>query len=411
MAYESLARFFSKNHSDNRYVALDNEAHRRLTGDSAFRTGIMLEHGELFFTVPSDLTVLTERILRIERKVSHLWRDLPTIAQRSYIFGLAMNEIVSTNEMEGVHSTRKQIEDALKSVAAQEPSREYRRFREFASLYMGLTEQDLKFPQTPKDIRAIYDKVAAGELEKAVRPDGELFRKGGVDVVSAGQRILHRGVVPEFAIQNMLAAMIAMVAGDSIPPLFSALLSHFVFEYVHPFYDGNGRTGRYLLALYLTRPLSLPTVFSLSHTIADNKRSYYRAFAELEEPTNRSEATIPLIRMMKLLNQAQDYVLDDLETKFAVMHYSESVVSSIEGLSDGARSILKIIAHIELFTTFESESIHTIAHYAQLSSITARKYTKELEAAGYVKSASRRPLMLSLSDEARARIGIPMSSG
>jgi hypothetical protein len=40
--------------------------------------------------------------------------------------------------MEGVNSTRKQIEDALKSVTATNPPSEYRRFREFASLYLGI---------------------------------------------------------------------------------------------------------------------------------------------------------------------------------------------------------------------------------------------------------------------------------
>jgi Fic family protein len=404
VVYESLAKFFNRNRSSDRYATVDQEAQRRLNDDSAFRTGIMLEQGELFFTVPSELTVLMERILRVERKVSHLWRDLPGIAQRSYILGLIINEIVSSNEMEGVNSTRKQIEDALKSVAATGYTPEYRRFREFASLYLGMTERDQTFPKNPADLRVIYDKVVAGELEKGTQPDGELFRKEGVDIISAGQSVVHRGVVPESAIIEMLVAMIAMVAREDIPSLYSALLAHFVFEYAHPFYDGNGRTGRYLLALYLTKPLSLPTVLSLSRTIADNKSSYYKTFKELEEPVNHSEATIPLIRMMKLLRLAQDHVLDDLEAKRVAMELSESAVSLIEGLSDGARSVLRVIAQIELFTTFESESIHTVAHYAKLSTVTVRKYTRELEEAGYLETRSQRPLMLSLSGKARALI-------
>jgi Fic family protein len=407
MAYESLVKLFNRNRSSDRYALVDQEAQRRLHDDSAFRTGIILEHGELFFTVPSELTVLMERVLRVERKVSHLWRNLPAIARRSYILGLIISEVVSSNEMEGVNSTRKQIEDALKSVAADNPSREYRRFREFTFLYLGMTGQNQEFPESPADIRAIYDKVVAGELEEDVRPDGELFRRGGVDIVTTGQSIVHQGVVPESAIIEMLAAMIAMAADESIPALFSALLTHFVFEYAHPFYDGNGRTGRYLLALYLTRPLSLPTVLSLSRTIADNKSLYYRVFKELEDPINHAEATIPLIRMMELLRLAQDYVLADLEAKRAAMEYAQSVISSIEGLSNGALFVLKIVAQIELFTTFESESIHSIAHYSKLSTITARKYTKELEDAEYLTIRTRRPLMFSLSDEARMAMGIP----
>ena len=64
---------------------------------------------------------------------------------------------------------------------------------------------------------------------------------------------------------------------DTIPFLQRAIASHFLFEYIHPFYDGNGRTGRYLLALYLSNDLTLPTVLSLSRTIAENKNEIYKA--------------------------------------------------------------------------------------------------------------------------------------
>ena len=66
----------------------------------------------------------------------------------------------------------------------------------------------------------------------------------------------------------MLTQWLALSRSEDIPETCSALLCHFLFEHIHPFYDGNGRTGRYLLALHLSEPLSQPTVLSLSRTIA-----------------------------------------------------------------------------------------------------------------------------------------------
>lgn len=79
------------------------------------RTGIHLEHGELFACVPLNLSVASERILRKERKISNLWNSLPYVALGASIRSLVLEEVVFSNEMEGVHSTRRQIEAALES--------------------------------------------------------------------------------------------------------------------------------------------------------------------------------------------------------------------------------------------------------------------------------------------------------
>lgn len=69
---------------------------------------------------------------------------------------------------------------------------------------------------------------------------------------------------------------------DGVDPLIKMAVSHYQFEAIHPFTDGNGRTGRVLNALYLIEQklLTLPTLY-LSHYIVRNKTDYYRLLNEV----------------------------------------------------------------------------------------------------------------------------------
>jgi Fic family protein len=64
---------------------------------------------------------------------------------------------------------------------------------------------------------------------------------------------------------------------DSLDPLIKMALMHYQFEAIHPFSDGNGRTGRILLLLYLKMKnlLDIPAIY-LSQYIIQNKSEYYK---------------------------------------------------------------------------------------------------------------------------------------
>lgn len=96
-------------------------------------------------------------------------------------------------------------------------------------------------------------------------------------------KVVHKGVEPEDKIIEVVETMLQTVQRDDMPEMISALASHYLFEYAHPFYDGNGRTGRYLLALFLSEALSVPTVLSLSRAIAENRSIYYRGVFQRRE--------------------------------------------------------------------------------------------------------------------------------
>lgn len=78
---------------------------------------------------------------------------------------------------------------------------------------------------------------------------------------------------------------------SELDPLIKLAIIHHQFESIHPFYDGNGRTGRIICVLYLvlTRCLDLPILY-LSRYITHNKGEYYRLIHQAIRDKNEDNA-------------------------------------------------------------------------------------------------------------------------
>ncbi|NEG89953.1 Fic family protein [Bifidobacterium aerophilum] len=406
MKYKSLARLFHADRSNDAFNNHEKMAARRLEADSTFRTGIMTPLGELFAATPRDTAMLTERVLLAERRVSRLWNQIPGVMRWDYIRHSISEELFATNEMEGVRSTRKETQNAVSVAerARKEGDGSKARFSEFAKLYLNLADEDFALPRDISDIRDIYDKVVLDEIDENDKPDGDLFRRHDVEIQGPRGTAIHTGISGESSIASLLTDMIHLASSDEIPRLQSAIMSHFLFEYVHPFYDGNGRTGRYLLALYLNRDLTMPTVLSLSRTIAERKNAYYKAFAEAEDTLNCGELTFFVNTVLGFIQQAQDELIDELGVKVDQLDKGAVVCRRLaerHGLSGNALSLLYAVVQEELFDSFKSMSLDDAANHLRLSKQSARKYVGELLNAGLVEQSGKRPLMIRASEPLR----------
>ena len=77
---------------------------------------------------------------------------------------------------------------------------------------------------------------------------------------------------------------------DNIDPLVKLAVIHHQFESIHPFYDGNGRTGRIINVLYLVlKELLDSPILYLSKYIIKNKTTYYRLLQEVSVKDNWEE--------------------------------------------------------------------------------------------------------------------------
>jgi len=89
-------------------------------------------------------------------------------------------------------------------------------------------------------------------------------------------------------------------ADDTIDPLIKMAIIHYQFEAIHPFFDGNGRTGRIILLLYLkmTGLLDLPALY-LSNYIIQNKDKYYTNLRKVTEEENWEDWIIYMLDMVE----------------------------------------------------------------------------------------------------------------
>lgn len=408
MEYKELSKLYHMDRSASRDSNLRTELETRRSASSTFHTGFETPNGELFIAVPRELTILEEQVLRVERKVSRLMRSMPPIARNAVLRGMVLDEVVGTNAIEDIHSTRRQVKDALDASRTASPAE--RRFKELATLYLDIAYGEAEKPSTPEDIRSIYDKVMDGEFGHVTPPDGMLFRSEGVVITAGGARVLHSGLEPESEIVKAMRKMIEIADTDAIPSVFAAIASHYIFEYAHPFYDGNGRTGRYLLSLYLSAPLSIPTVISLSRTIAENRDEYYKAFRTVEDPLNHGELTFFVQALLQLVRKAQDGVVERLElcdSLFSSLKDKVPAIAADYGLKPQEVEATFALMQYEVFGIIGDASVQDVAAGLRIGEQMARKHLKRLEEKGVaVKRHLRKPLTFSLSDDFKGRYQI-----
>lgn len=248
-----------------------------------------------------------------------------------------------------------------------------------------------------------------GELNEADQPDGQLFRKNGVEVTSEGIKVIHRGVEPESKIIEGLSSMLNLIADNDMPRLISAIASHYLFETVHPFYDGNGRTGRYLLALSLKSVLSDLTALSLSRAIAENENLYYSAFATVQNPLNHGEITHFVYSMLELIRIAQSTTMQRIQESienFSVAKKKCNELDKEAELSKSEIDLLFILTQYDLFGPIRSLTLNDFSREIGPGKQMTRKHLLSLKEKGFVQTRGKRPLRFSLTQHAESRLGI-----
>lgn len=372
MEYELLSKIFYKKPTE--YESIYDA---RFNSEASIKLPIKIHENVGFIFNTNEITKLLVKIYKTINKINLLRTHLPNIAINSYIIKSLKDEIALTNEIEGVRSTRKEIEDAIDSIKNDKNAR----FKGLVDKYFKLISNEIIPLNNCEDIRTIYDALVLPEIEKENLPDGILFRKEPVQVVSATQKEKHRGIMPESKIIESLDLCLDFLKNDDIDSLIKISAFHYLFGYIHPFYDGNGRTSRFISSYLIKNELDVLLALKLSYTVKNNINKYYKAFDICNDRKNKGDITFFVVTFLELLSQASD----DLYTKIAdlndQLNYYNNIINTLVNekvLNDKQAKCIFILCQNRLFDDTYM-NMNTLTELLEKSDTTTRKILKSLE--------------------------------
>lgn len=406
--YENLIKLYYKKQN------IEDEYIKRIENPATFITDLKInpikrgnkildKEYSLFYVNLMEHTLLQEIIIKNSNKINLISNELPQIAIKDIIIKILSNELYKTNKIEGIETVKSEIHTSLKD--NRKANKKVNKLDGIIKKYKDIMEKNFKDTQhidSLSSFRKIYDEMFE-DFEKSgnYKLDGKYFRKDTVKVINGLGKTIHIGINGEEAIEKNIEDLIQFMNRKDIPFLVKASISHFFFEYIHPFYDGNGRFGRYLLSLYLARKLDILTAFSLSYSISKNLDDYYKSFVEVEDVNNYGEITFFVENILKTIKSGQEMIIELLNDSVMKFKHSMEILNELtKDLSEKENIMLQIYLQNYLFNDFEEITNVELSYIiGDLTQQTINKYTQELEKKGYLIKIKQRPLTYTLSDE------------
>ena len=412
--YRTLKRIFHKHDK----TTAQTELQARRNGHSTYLLNeFMVGEYPLFYMADRTALASFERIMKRERRIEQLSSHLPGVAMRSYLLDLAVRSIVASDRIEGVHTTRQLISEAL--VAEDHKDPRAKRAVEFMNLLNTLGERQP--PATVGEVRSLYDTLLEGHLNDNDRLDGILFRARDVCIFDGADEEIHRPPSGEESITANVEVALAHALDPNVPALFSAIIAHFMVEYTHPFYDGNGRFGRYLLASHMAQVLSHLTALTLPSTLNLQKERYYKAFSDVEEPLNYGEATVFLHTFLQMIERAQEYLEDELSTRYEALaslneridalrqdyEWTQGETKKTQKKVGDLLNLLHLLGQARIFQAPVAPTSTELQEMLGITAPTLRDRLKLLQGLGFVEGVKAgRTMRWSLTEAGTALLGL-----
>ena len=164
--------------------------------------------------------------------------------------------------------TLDQVTAVLDGKRVLAPPKDIAEVRNAFEIYDRLEELD---PYSVDDLL-----TAHGVMMRGLESEAGVFRSKPVGVVNQAGEIVHFGTLPQY-VPEAVANLLEWVKSSELPMLIRSCVFHYEFELIHPFSDGNGRTGRLWHTLLLSKWNPVFAWLPVESIVHDHQEAYYEA--------------------------------------------------------------------------------------------------------------------------------------
>ena len=322
--------------------------------------------------VELETKAVLKQLVKANRALAELKGYADTIPNKHILINAVMiNEAKDSSEIENIITTHDDLYAAMSYASGASPAaKEVVNYR--TALWYGyeqVKEKEMLTTNMIIETQSLIEKNRGG-IRKL--PGTVLMNE------SSGQ-IVYTPPSGENEIRDLLTNLESYINEDfnDVDPLIKLAVIHYQFECIHPFYDGNGRTGRIINVLYLVlKELLKSPILYLSSYIIKNKSSYYTLLQEVRTRDNWEDWII--------------YILTGIEqTAEQTLKLIKKINVEVEAMSTEIKETLPKIYSKELinllFYEFYTKTIY-IEKGLSVTRKTAASYLTALEKEGFLVS-------------------------
>ncbi len=202
---------------------------------------------------------------------------------------------------------------------------------------------------------------------------------------------------PDSAVPELLEDLIRHVNDSDDPPLVLSAVTHAQFETIHPFEDGNGRTGRALIQAVLNARGALEGAAPISAALEADRRGYYRALGHYQTPSPagdlaaRDAQLLPWLEVF--LGACRRAVTDGQRMNRRVREMQSNWRRRVRVMSGSTTDRL-----LDALPTMPVFTVETVCERLDVGERSARRAVDSLSEAGIIAAGARRNRKFTVPD-------------